>query len=126
MKTDEPPKAEEPREEIYQGIQWLEVDPTDIEKFVIEKVNAYRIAQGDTVATMLSELTEVARYRANKLTTNFEHRGNSMSARNLNMVNMLTAHQMICQLRVITKDIAVKLSVWEIGLARRKVCQTTS
>ena len=68
-------KAEEPQEEIYQGIQWPEVDPADIEKLVIEKVNAYRIAQGDTAATMLPGLTEVARYRANELTTNFEHRG---------------------------------------------------
>ena len=69
------PKAEEPQVEIYQGIQWPEVDPADIERLVIEKVNAYRIAQGDTAATMLPGLIEVARYRANELTTNFEHRG---------------------------------------------------
>ena len=69
------PKAEEPQEEIYVGIQWPEVDPADIERLVVEKVNAYRIAQGDTAATMLPGLTEVARYRANELTTNFEHRG---------------------------------------------------
>ena len=67
------PKAEEPQEEIYQGIQWPEVDPADIERLVIEKVNADRIAQGDTAATMLPGLTEVARYRANELTTNFSH-----------------------------------------------------
>ena len=71
------PKTEESQkeEEIYVGIQWPEVDPADIEKLVIEKVNAYRIALGDTAATMLTGLTEVARYRANELTTNFEHRG---------------------------------------------------
>ena len=74
-KEETPPKTEEPQEEIYQGIQWPEVDPADIEKLVIEKVNAYRIAQGDTATTMLPGLTEVARYRANELTTNFEHRG---------------------------------------------------
>ncbi len=74
-KEETPPKTEEPQEEIYQVIQWSEVDPTDIEKLVIEKVNAYRIAQGDTAATMLPGLTDVARYRANELTTNFEHRG---------------------------------------------------
>ncbi len=69
------PKVEEPskQEEIYVGIQWPEVDPADIERLVIEKVNAYRIAQGDTAATMLLGLTEVARYRANELTTNFSH-----------------------------------------------------
>ena len=68
-----PPKTEEPQEEMYVGIQWPEVDPADIERLVIEKVNAYRIAQGDTAATMLPGLTEVARYRANELTTNFSH-----------------------------------------------------
>ena len=70
-----PSETEETQEEIYVGIQWPEVDPADIERLVIEKVNAYRMAQGDTAATMLPGLTEVARYRANELTTNFEHRG---------------------------------------------------
>ena len=71
------PKTEEPQkeEETYVGIQWPEVDPADIERLVIEKVNAHRLAQGDIVATMLPGLSEVARYRANELTTNFEHRG---------------------------------------------------
>ena len=69
-----PPKNEESQEEIYVGIQWTEVDPTEIERLVIEKINAYRTAQGDTAATMLPGLTEVARYRATELTTNFEHR----------------------------------------------------
>jgi len=67
------PKDEEPQEEIYVGIQWPEVDPTEIERLIIEKINAYRIAQGDVAATMLPGLTEVARYRANELTTNFSH-----------------------------------------------------
>lgn len=67
------PKVEEPQEEIYVGIQWPEVDPADIERLVVEKINAYRIAQGDTAATMLPGLTEVARYRSNELTTNFSH-----------------------------------------------------
>lgn len=73
VETDDPPKNEETQEEIYVGIQWPEVDPADIERLVIEKVNAYRIAQGDTAATLLPGLTEVARYRANELTTNFSH-----------------------------------------------------
>ena len=75
VETDDPSKNEEPQEEIYQGIQWPEVDPADIERLVIEKVNAYRIAQGDTATTMLPGLTEVARYRANELITNFSHSG---------------------------------------------------
>ena len=69
-KVEEPPKEEE----IYVGIQWPEVDLAEIERLVIEKVNVYRIAQGETAATMLPGLTEVARYRATELTTNFEHR----------------------------------------------------
>jgi len=73
-KEETPPKTKEPHEEIYVAIQWPEVDPAEIERLVIEKVNAYRIAQGETAATMLPGLTEVARYRAKELTTNFEHR----------------------------------------------------
>ena len=72
-KKETPPKTEETQEEIYVGIQWPKVNTADIEKLVIEKINAYRIAQGDTVATMLSGLTEVARLRADELTTNFSH-----------------------------------------------------
>ena len=71
-KEEIPPKVEE-AEEIYQGIQWPEVDPADIERLVIEKINAYRIAQGEGAATPLPKLMEVARYRANELTTNFSH-----------------------------------------------------
>lgn len=73
-KQETPPKTEESQKEVYVGIQWPEVDPADIERLVIEKVNAYRIVQGDVATTMLPGLTEVARYRANQLTTNFEHR----------------------------------------------------
>lgn len=67
------PKTEEHQEEIYVGIQWPEVNTADIEKLVIEKINAHRIAQGDTAAMMLPGLTEVAGFRANGLTTNFSH-----------------------------------------------------
>lgn len=74
-KEEAPSKTEESQEEIYVGIQWPDVDPAEIERLVIEKVNAYRIAQGDTAATMLPGLTEVARYRANELITNFSHSG---------------------------------------------------
>ena len=75
--TETPPIATEPEtnEETYIGIVWPEVDPTEIEGLVVEKINAYRIAQGDTAATMLPELTEVARFRADELTTNFSHSG---------------------------------------------------
>lgn len=72
-KEEIPPKTEEVQEGIYVGIEWPEVDPADIERLVIEKINAYRIAQGDVATTMLHGLTEVARYRANELKTNFSH-----------------------------------------------------
>ena len=72
-KEEIPPKTEEPKEEIYVGIQWPEVDTADIERLVIKKINAYRIAQGDTAATILPGLTEVARLRADELTSNFSH-----------------------------------------------------
>ena len=72
-KEKTPPKTEEPQDEIYLGIQWPEVDTADIEKLVIEKINTYRIAQGDTAATILLGLTEVARLRAEQLTSNFSH-----------------------------------------------------
>ena len=68
-KIEETPKEEE----IYVGIQWPEVDPAEIERLIIEKINTYRIAQGDVAATMLPGLTDIARYRANELTTNFSH-----------------------------------------------------
>ena len=68
-KIEETPKEEE----IYAGIQWPEVDPVEIERLIIEKINTYRITQGDVAAMMLPGLTEVARYRAKELTTNFSH-----------------------------------------------------
>lgn len=72
--TEETPSnSEESQEEIYVGIEWPEVDATEIKKLVIEKINAYRIEQGDTAATMLPGLTKVARFRADELITNFSH-----------------------------------------------------
>lgn len=72
--TEETPSnSEESQEEIYVGIEWPEVDTTEIKKLVIEKINAYRIEQGDTAATMLPGLTKVARFRADELITNFSH-----------------------------------------------------
>lgn len=74
-KNTEPKVEEQSKDaEIYVGIQWPEVDPAEIERLIVEKVNAYRITQGDTAATMLPGLTEVARYRATELSISFEHR----------------------------------------------------
>ncbi len=60
-----------PTEEIYNTQPY--VDTADIEKLVAQYINEYRIAQGDTAATVLTGLTEVARIRATELVTNFAH-----------------------------------------------------
>ncbi len=60
-----------PTEEIYNTQPY--VDTADIEKLVVKYINEHRVAQGDTVATTLTGLTEVARYRAKQLVTNFSH-----------------------------------------------------
>ncbi len=60
-----------PTEEIYNTQPY--VDTADIEKLVVKYINEHRVAQGDTVATSLTGLTEVARYRAKQLVTNFSH-----------------------------------------------------
>ena len=60
-----------PIEEIYNT--QIEVNTADIEKLVVQYINEYRVAQGDTAATVLTGLTEVARIRATELVTNFAH-----------------------------------------------------
>lgn len=50
-----------------------EVDPAEIEKLVVNYINQYRTEQGDTSATVLPGLTDVARYRAEQLVSNFSH-----------------------------------------------------
>lgn len=60
-----------PTEEIYNT--QIEVNPADIEKLVVQYINENRVAQGDTAATVLTGLTEVARIRATELVTNFAH-----------------------------------------------------
>ncbi len=60
-----------PTEEIYNT--QIEVNPADIEKLVVQYINEYRVAQGDTATTVLTGLTEVARIRATELVTNFAH-----------------------------------------------------
>ena len=45
----------------------------EIEKYVAQYVNQYRSEQGSSKATVLTGLTEVARFRARQLVTNFSH-----------------------------------------------------
>ncbi len=58
-------------EEIYNAQPY--VDTADIEKLVVKYINEHRVAQGDMLATSLTGLTEVARYRAKQLVINFSH-----------------------------------------------------
>ena len=78
-----PPETEaktEPTEETEPKPE--ETTPTDppstpeIERLVAQYINQYRAAQGDTSATLLSGLTEVARYRARQLVSDFSHNSN--------------------------------------------------
>ena len=45
----------------------------EIEQLVAQYINQYRVAQGSTNTTILQGLTEVARYRAKQLVSNFSH-----------------------------------------------------
>ena len=81
---EEPQKTIENKEtnEVFQEtqskheeeiIEQVIADSAEIERLVVEYINEFRVAQGDTPATVLSGLTEVARYRANQLIDNFAH-----------------------------------------------------
>lgn len=60
--------------EIEEAKEKIEIaDSTEVEELVIKYINEYRIAQGDTAATVLIGLTEVARYRAKHLISDFAH-----------------------------------------------------
>lgn len=48
-------------------------DSAEIERLIIKYINEFRVVQGDTTATVLPGLTEVARYRAAQLMDNFAH-----------------------------------------------------
>ena len=59
-----------PKEEIVEQVL---ADSAEVERLVVKYINDFRVAQGDTAATVLQGLTEVARYRANQLIDNFAH-----------------------------------------------------
>lgn len=64
IETTEPTEAKKP---------YVRPNADEVEKAVVKYVNQYRLAQGDTQTTVLSGLTNVARYRANQLISNFAH-----------------------------------------------------
>lgn len=69
-KETEPPVEKEPESEYVKPVV---PSASEVEQWVAKYVNEYRQAQGDTNATVLPGLTQVARYRANQLITNFAH-----------------------------------------------------
>lgn len=74
---EEEPKKTVEIEEISEQIQEAHIetkeqiveqeiaDPTEVERLVIKYINEFRVAQGDTTATVLLGLTEVARSEQN-------------------------------------------------------------
>lgn len=86
-KTDTPPppsteKPTEPTEVTEPETQPEETTPvtppltSEIERLVAQYINQYRAEQGSTTATVLTGLTDVARYRARQLVTDFSHNSN--------------------------------------------------
>ena len=77
----EPPSTKAPTE-ITQSTETEETNQSEppstyeIESLVAQYINQYRAAQGDTTATVLTGLTEVARYRARQLVSDFSHNSN--------------------------------------------------
>lgn len=72
--TEEKPKESEPIVETKpEPVKPKVPSASEVEQQVAEYINQYRQAQGDTSATVLPGLTQVARYRANQLITNFAH-----------------------------------------------------
>ncbi len=66
-------ESEPVNEEIPVVQPVIRADAKDVEVLTAKYINELRNSQGDTSATVLLGLTEVARYRANQLITNFDH-----------------------------------------------------
>ena len=68
--VNEPSTEPEPEETT---VQTAPPSTQEIERLVAEYINQYRVEQGSTQATILTGLTDVARYRARQLVSNFSH-----------------------------------------------------
>ncbi len=71
-------EASEPSKEtnsipIEEVVEQVIADSAEVEQLVVKYINEFRVAQGDTTATVLPGLREVSRYRANQLIDNFAH-----------------------------------------------------
>ena len=72
-KPTEPTEATEPETQPEETIPIPLPSTSEIERLVEQYINQYREEQGSTKATVLTGLTEVARYRARRLVTDFSH-----------------------------------------------------
>ena len=70
-KTAKEPSTEPEPEETT--VQTVPPSTQEIERLVAEYISQYRIEQGSTQTTILTGLTDVARYRAKQLVSNFSH-----------------------------------------------------
>lgn len=72
----ETPKPEEPKPTpppVVAEMPYVRPSADEVEKAVAKYINEYRLVQGDTAVIVLPGLTEVARFRASQLITNFSH-----------------------------------------------------
>ena len=72
QETD-PPTTTAAEETKPEEIKVVRADPTEVERLVAQYVNQQRSAEGAPSMTMLSGLTQVARYRSNQIIYNFSH-----------------------------------------------------
>lgn len=70
-----PDEAEdkEPEETVPEQMVVVRADPSDVEMLVAQYVNQQRNSEGAASMTVLSELTQVARYRSVQIIQNFAH-----------------------------------------------------
>ena len=73
-KADTSEKEEKKVEDVPEVIKpVVRTEPSEVETLIAKYINELRLAQGDTNATVLTGLKNVARYRANEIITDFSH-----------------------------------------------------
>lgn len=75
-KPTEPTEVTEPETQPEETTPVMSPSTSEIERLVAQYINQYRAEQGSTTATVLTGLTDVARYRARQLVTDFSHNSN--------------------------------------------------
>lgn len=75
-KPTEPTEVTEPETQPEETTPVMPPSTSEIERLVAQYINQYRAEQGSTTATVLTGLTDVARYRARQLVTDFSHNSN--------------------------------------------------